>query len=143
MVNIADKDITKALEEGGAKEELKVRHMHKEHLDDYCENGPKGKGKIGAIHPVLLNWAIAFLARPSVGTYNEVAKVMKLPHISYFIRRQQRWFLLAQIKGMRLILIQFGLWVSEQNVRNGQVIRRLESWLKTLAAYLLVSSTIM
>jgi len=29
-----------------------------------------------------MNWAIAFLARTSSGTYNEVAKICMLPHIS-------------------------------------------------------------
>ena len=56
-------------------------------MDDYCEIGPKGKGKIGAIHPVLLNWAIAFLAQTSARKYNKVAKVMKLLHISYIYKK--------------------------------------------------------
>ena len=34
-----------------------------------------------------MNWAIAFLARTSSGTYNEVAKIFMLPHISTIYRK--------------------------------------------------------
>ena len=32
-------------------------------------------------HPKLMNWAIAFLARTSSGTYNKVAKIFMMTHI--------------------------------------------------------------
>jgi hypothetical protein len=36
---------------------------------------------------LLLNWAIAFLARTSSRVYEEVAKIMMLPHISHVYRK--------------------------------------------------------
>ena len=38
-------------------------------------------------HPLLINWAIAFLARTSTRVYAEVAKIMMLPHISHVYRK--------------------------------------------------------
>ena len=47
------------------------------------ENGGKGRGCHNATyHPKLMNWAIAFLASISSGTYNKVAKFFMLLHIS-------------------------------------------------------------
>ncbi|KAL9182387.1 hypothetical protein ACHAXT_013039 [Thalassiosira profunda] len=86
-VDKMDSVITTALEEGGAQEELEVWRLHKQHLDQVHANGGKGRGKKAVVHPVLLNWAIAFLARTSASVYNEVAKVMQLPHISYIYRK--------------------------------------------------------
>ena len=86
-VAIMNDQIVGALEDGGAKEEVELWHIHKEHLDSVFENGGAGRGKKAPIHPMLLNWAIAFLARTSVSTYNEVSRVMKLPHISYIYRK--------------------------------------------------------
>ena len=39
------------------------------------------------MHPTLLNWCIAFLARTSASVYEEVRRVMKLPSISYVYRK--------------------------------------------------------
>jgi hypothetical protein len=54
-----------------------------EHINRVFENGGKGRGFQNATyHPKFMNWAIAFLARTSSGTYYEVAKIFMLPHIS-------------------------------------------------------------
>ena len=75
--------IVSALGEGGAPEEVEIWRLHKHHIDAVYENGGTAQGKRVPVHPTLLSWAIAFLARTSVSTYNKVRKVMKLPHISY------------------------------------------------------------
>jgi len=82
-----DPEISKALKEGGAEEEAELWELHKEHLDRVYENGGVSRNKKAPVHPTLLNWAIAFLARTSASTYKEVARVMKLPNISYIYRK--------------------------------------------------------
>ena len=46
-----------------------------------CGDGGKRQGR-QTYHPMIMNWAIAFLAHTSSSTYNEVAKIMMLPNIS-------------------------------------------------------------
>ena len=76
--------ISTALENGGAPEGAEIWRLHAEHIRKVAENGGKGRGfKRTTYHPLLLNWAIAFLARTSANVYNEVAKVMMLPSISH------------------------------------------------------------
>jgi hypothetical protein len=41
---------------------------------------------------MLMNWAIAFLERTSASTYNEVAKIMMLPHIRTIYRKTAELF---------------------------------------------------
>ena len=78
-----DNPVTKALQSGAAPEALELWRVHTEHINRVFENGGKGQGCQNATyHPKLMNWAIAFLARTSSGTYNEVAKIFMLPHIS-------------------------------------------------------------
>ena len=62
-VNAADTLVQNALLEGGAVEELELWRVHKEHLDHVSEKGGVTKGRSVAVHPTLLNWCIAFLAR--------------------------------------------------------------------------------
>jgi hypothetical protein len=67
---------------------LELWHLHSEHISQVHANGGKGRGrKRVAYHPLLLNWAIAFLARTSSRVYGEVAKIMMLPHISHVYRK--------------------------------------------------------
>ncbi len=52
------------------------------------KNGGKGIGrKRVKYHPLLMSWAIAFLARTSVRVCGEVAKIIMLPHISHVYRK--------------------------------------------------------
>ncbi len=82
-VGIMDGPVTKALQLGAAQEALELWRVHTEPINRVFENGGKGRGCQNATyHPKLMNWAIAFLARTSSGTYNEVAKMLMLPHIS-------------------------------------------------------------
>ncbi len=82
-VGIMDGPVTKALQSsGGAPEALELWRVHTEHISKVYVFGRKGRGRQNSTyHPMLMNWAIAFLARNSAGTYNEVAKIMMLPHI--------------------------------------------------------------
>ncbi len=84
-MDIMDNEVANALEEGGAEEELELWHIHKQHIDEVWNNRKTKKN--ARVHPTLLNWAIAFLARTSASVYNEVRKVMKLPHISYVYKK--------------------------------------------------------
>jgi hypothetical protein len=82
-VGIMDGSVTKALQSGAAPEALELWRVHTEHINKVYENGRKGRGRQNATyHPMLMNWAIAFLARTSSSTYNEVAKIFMLLHIS-------------------------------------------------------------
>ena len=82
-VGIMDGPVTEALQLGAAHEALELWWVHTEHINRLFENGGKGRGRQNATyHPMLMNWAIAFLARTSSGTYNDVAKIFMLPHIS-------------------------------------------------------------
>ena len=80
-------EVVSALRKGGAKEEVELWHIYKEYLNGVFKNGGKGRDKEVPVHPMLLNWTIAFLARTSASTYNTVKWVMKLPHISYVYRK--------------------------------------------------------
>jgi len=83
-----DGPVTEALQSGAALEALELWWVHTEHINRVFENGGKGRGRQNATyHPKLMNWAIAFLARTSSGTYNEVAKIFMLPHISTVYRK--------------------------------------------------------
>ena len=87
-IGIMDGPITTALKDGGAPEALELWRLHCEHIGKVNENGGKGgKGrKRVKYHPLLMNWAIAFLARTSGRVYAEVAEIMMLPHISHVYR---------------------------------------------------------
>jgi hypothetical protein len=77
-----DGPISKVLQSGGvATVELDLWRVHAEHISKVCGDGGKHQG-CQAHHSMLMNWAIAFLARASVSTYNEVAKIMMLLNIS-------------------------------------------------------------
>jgi hypothetical protein len=82
-VGIMDGPITKTLQLGAAMEGLELWQVHTEHINRVFVNGGKSRGHQNATyHPKLTNWAIAFLACTSSGTYNKVAKTFMLPHIS-------------------------------------------------------------
>jgi len=66
--------------------ELALWKVHAEHISNVSNDGGKRRGR-KAYHPMLMNWAIAFLARTSASTYNEVAKIMMLPNISTVYRK--------------------------------------------------------
>ena len=78
VVEIMDGTISKVLQSGGATVELELWWVHAEHIKKVSDDGGKRRG-CKAYHPMLINWAIAFLARTSARTYNEVAKIMMLP----------------------------------------------------------------
>ncbi len=88
-MGIMDGPVTKALQSsGGAPEALELWHVHTEHISKVYKFGRKGRGQQNsAYHLMLMNWAIAFLAHTSASTYNEVAKIMMLPHIRTIYRK--------------------------------------------------------
>ena len=88
-IGIMDGPVTEALQSGGAAPEaLELWRVHTEHINKVYKNGGKSRGRKSATyHPMLMNWAIAFLARTSSSTYNEVAKIFMLPHISTVYRK--------------------------------------------------------
>ncbi len=87
-IGLMNTPITEALEKGSAPEALELWRLHSEHISQVHDNGGKGQGrKRVAYHPLLLNWAIAFLACTSSWVYEEVAKIMMPPHISHVYRK--------------------------------------------------------
>ena len=90
LMEIMSPKIESALKKGGANEEKELWHVFREYIDDVHAQGGKVRGKKGKkvpVPPTILNWAIAFLAKTSASVYNEVQKVMKLPHISYIYKK--------------------------------------------------------
>jgi hypothetical protein len=76
---------------GEAPEALELWPLHSQHIAEVDKNGGKGKGqKMVQYHPLLMNWAIAFLARTSARVCAEVAKIMMLPHISHVYRKRAK-----------------------------------------------------
>jgi hypothetical protein len=88
-MGIMDSPVTKALQSsGGAPDALELWRIHAKHISKVYENGEKGQGRQNSTyHPMLMNWAIALLARTSSGTYNKVAKIMMLPNIRTIYRK--------------------------------------------------------
>jgi hypothetical protein len=87
-VNVMDGTILHALVSGGGTVEAELWQMHAEHINNVYKQGGKGRGfKKITYHPMILNWAIAFLVRTSASVNNDVAKVMMLPHISHIYKK--------------------------------------------------------
>ncbi|EJK46778.1 hypothetical protein THAOC_34538 [Thalassiosira oceanica] len=82
----ANGEIEKHLSEPGNEEELELWQIHYEHIKAQAANGGKKRGRAVRCHPVLMNWAIAFLAKTSLAVYREVAKIMLLPDIRHVQR---------------------------------------------------------
>jgi hypothetical protein len=83
-----DGSVTKALQLGAAPEALELWRVHTKQINKVYENGRKGRGCQNATyHPMIMNWAIAFLAHTFSGTYNKVPKIMMLPHIRTVYRK--------------------------------------------------------
>ena len=80
VVEIMNGPISKVLQSGVATVELELWHVHAEHIKKVCGNGGKRR-RCQTYHPMIINWAIAFLVHTSSSTYNEVAKIMMLPNI--------------------------------------------------------------
>ncbi len=80
VVKIIDSPISEALRSSSALKELELWQIHSKHISKVCSNGKKKHG-CQNYHPMLMNWAMAFLAHTSSSTYNEVAKIMMLLHI--------------------------------------------------------------
>ena len=64
-----DGPISKVLQSGVATVELELWRVHAEHIKKVCGDGGKHQGR-QTYHPMIMNWAIAFLAHTSSSTYN-------------------------------------------------------------------------
>jgi hypothetical protein len=83
-----DGPVTNALQLGAAPEALELWRVHTKHISKVYKNSGKGQGRQNSTyHPLLMTWAIALLARTSSGMYNEVAKLMMLPHVRTVYRK--------------------------------------------------------
>jgi hypothetical protein len=74
------------LQPSAASAELELWKIHSKHISKVCNYGKKSHG-LQVYHPMLMNWAIAFLACILANTYNKVAKIMMMPHISTIYRK--------------------------------------------------------
>ena len=87
VVKVMDGPISKVLQSHPTSSvELALWKVQAEHISKVSNDGGKRQGR-QAYHPMLMHWAIAFLARTSASTYNEVAKIMMLPNISTVYRK--------------------------------------------------------
>ena len=60
--------------------------MHAEHIKKVFGDSGKCRGR-QTYHPMIMNWAIAFLAHTSSSTYDEDAKITMLSNISTVYRK--------------------------------------------------------
>jgi len=86
VVDIIDGPISDALRSDSATEGLEIWQIHSEHISKVSSDGKRKRG-CQKYHPMLMNWAMAFLSRTSRRTYNEVAKIMMLPCIGTVYRK--------------------------------------------------------
>lgn len=78
---------------------------------------------------MLLNWAISFLARTSSSVYNEVARVMPLPDISYIYHKTAE---MVSTMGDEAYSINIDtIQACEQIKRSGLIIKELVHLHKT------------
>ena len=54
-----DSNITAALKEENAKEELHLWEIHCDNINQVWKNGGKSRHNKAPVHPILLNWAIS------------------------------------------------------------------------------------
>ena len=91
-LSIMDGPVTAVLQNGKAPDGLELWRLHSRHIAEVDKNDGKGTGQTRVkYHPLLMNWAIAFLARTSARFYAEVAKIMILPHISHVYRKMAKF----------------------------------------------------
>ena len=87
-IQIMDGTIARA---GLSDDQLELWEIQRDRLNEIHFNGGTGRNKKKAkVHPVLMSWAIAFLARTSISVYKEVQRVMKLPHIRHVQRETEK-----------------------------------------------------
>ena len=73
--------------------------LERDRLNAIFDNGGKVVGRQVPVHPTILWWSIGFLAKHSQSCYKEVAKVMKLPNISYVFRKMKEMVSRSNDKG--------------------------------------------
>ena len=87
-IQIMDGTIARA---GLSDDQLELWEIQRDRLNAIHFNGGTGRNKKKVkVHPVLMSWAIAFLARTSISVYKEVQRVMKLPHIRHVQRETEK-----------------------------------------------------
>ncbi|EJK60144.1 hypothetical protein THAOC_19553 [Thalassiosira oceanica] len=90
--NLIDKEVETKLEgDDLSEDQVEFReswHVFRDHINNCHERGGNMRGI--KYDTMILNWAVVFLARTSKRVYMEVAKVLKLPHISYIYRLSNR-----------------------------------------------------
>ena len=102
-VNVMSDTIVSELDKSGEPEACELWLHHRDRINEHFKysNGRKNMVKRGPVpvHPVILNWSIAFLARTSSSTYREVAKIMLLPDISFVYRKTKELVSRSSDKG--------------------------------------------
>ena len=103
-INIMSPTIEAKLEEAGDEEARELWMIHRESLNAQYENGGKKKGRAVPVNQILLDWAVAFLAKTSASVYKEVAKVMLLPDIRHVQRRTAKLVSRSSEKAMSMCI---------------------------------------
>ena len=98
-VEVMSDTVEEKLRASGDEEGAELWLIHRDSLNEHFKNGGKSRKKRVPVHPVILNWAIAFLAKTSSSIYREVAKIMMLPDISYVYRKSQEMVSRSSDKG--------------------------------------------
>lgn len=82
--------IEKAFENSGDHEAQQLWEIQRDRMNAIHANGGRKRGRNVEVHPVIMSWAIAFLARTSQPVYREVAKIMLLPDIRHVQRESAK-----------------------------------------------------
>lgn len=80
----ANKNVHKALDSDS--KEMELWNIHLLHLQGVNQ---KGKDRRTRFDPMILKWEIHLLAKISHSVYEEVSRVMKLPTLSYILRKNK------------------------------------------------------
>jgi hypothetical protein len=123
-VRIMDGSISNTLQSGVALLELEQWQVHTEHTTKVYEKGKKGRGH-ATYHPMLMNWATAFLACTSSSTYTKVAKIMCMLHVSTVYRKTAKLITTKNDKAYCLHMNPFIPSATVHIGRVGQVISKL------------------
>jgi hypothetical protein len=98
-----DSSISNALQSGAVLVKLDLWRLHTEHITKVYVKGKKSPG-CSTYHPMLMNWAMAFLAHTSYGTYNKVGKIMCLLHVSTVYKNTAKLIITKKDKAYCLLM---------------------------------------
>ena len=116
----ADRNISTVLDPNS--KEMELWKIHYEHISSVEKTS--GKNTRTRFDPLLLNWAIALLAKTSHSIYEEISQVMQLPALSYVLRKTK------EMVGAQNIVKDHGLNLCNVKTMSGNLIGSIKPRVK-------------